>query len=236
MADINPAARGRNSVFHDGLAADPAAGRRIQQQRLRHQAYFFENIDDADDVLVGVRGVIACAWQANTVTDACAVGVQTTSTLTSIRCITAATNPDGWIHVLTGGTQAFTETADETPLGRDTDGGVTGYVQAARTFVNQKHATPNLLTNARVTSTDNLRLQFFPFTTAIATTGDRWRAVTGTRGTDTLCSGIVAVAWQALTLTAATDACAATLDAAGDVIFNFPSGTPAGYLWVWRRA
>lgn len=235
MTDVNPAARARNSVFLDGLAADPAAGRRIKQQRLLHRAYHFTDIDDNDDVLVGVRGVIACAWQANTVSDVAAVGVQTTSSLTSIRLQTGATNPDGWIHVLVGGTQAFTETNDETHVGRDTDGGVTGYVQGGSIFVNQKHATPNLLTNARVARTANLRLQFFPFTTALAD-GDRWKCASGTRGTDTLCSGIVSVAWQSATAADTTDACAVTLDAAGDVIFNCSGITPAGYLWVWRRA
>lgn len=234
MANVNPSSRIRTTVFYDGLAADPAAGRRKRESGLQLKSFFFADIDDADDVLVGVRGAVAVGWQANTVDDACALGVQTTSSLTSIRCTTAATNPDGWIHVLCRGTQAFTETADETPLGRDTDGGVTGYVQPGSIFVNQKSATPNLLTNARVARTANLRLLFAPFA-AVATTGDIWKCATGTRGTDTLCSGIVAVAWQAATLTAATDACAATLNASGDVVFNFPSGTPAGYLWIWKR-
>ncbi len=231
MADINPAARGRNQVFYDGLAADPAAGRLKNVAGLRHDAYFFSNIDDADD-FAAPRGVVAVAWQANTVDDACAVGVQTTSALTSIRCITAATNPDGWVHVLCRGTQDFTETDDETPVAR----GTAGYVQRGFIYVNEKAAAPVLTTFARKTGTANLKLQMFPFTTAIATTGDIWKATTGTRGTDTLCKGIVSLAWQPLTLSAATDACAATLNANGDVVFNFPSGTPAGYLWVWRRA
>jgi len=230
VADINPAARLRTSVFHDGLAAAPSAGRRIRHQRLRHDVYFYSNIDDDDDI-AAPRGVIACAWQANAVGDVCALGVQTTSALTSIRCQTGATNPDGWLHVLSGGMQDFSETDDETPIQR----GTAGYVQPGSVYVNQKHATPDNLVNARVARLANLRLQFAPFTTAIAD-GDRWRCATGTRGTDTLCSGIAAIAWQANSAADTTDACAATLDAAGDVIFNCAGLTPTGYLWILRRA
>lgn len=228
MADVNPAARGRNSVFHDELAAAPAAGRRKKIAGMELKTFYFENIDDNDDI-AAPRGVIACAWQANGTADQCALGVQTTSSLTSIRCQTAATNPDGWLWVLVGSTVDFTETDDETHIGR----GTAGYTRQGTVFVNHKSASPNTLTQARVTGHKRLRLQMFPFTTALAD-GDVWKCTTGTRGTDTLCPGIVSVAWQAATAADTTDACAVTLNANGDVVFNATALTPTGYLWVLR--
>jgi hypothetical protein len=229
MADINPTTRLRNSVFHDGLDAEVPAGRRIKPQRLRHDVYFAPNISNGND-FSAPRGVIACAWQANGLADIVSACVQTSSQLTSIRLFTAATTPDGWIHVLSGGTQDFSEPNDVAVVGR----GTAGYVASGRVFVNHKSATPNTLTQAKVAYLANLKLQFAPFT--LGSTSDRWKAATGTRGTDTLCKGIVAVAWQAAVTGTTTDAVAATLDASGDVVFTSAAGGEDGYLWILRRA
>jgi hypothetical protein len=74
-----------------------------------------------------------------------------------------------------------------------------------------------------------MRFAVTPF--MLTTTADRFRA-TASR----LLSNLVACAWQSDTL-AGGDTVAATMDAAGDVIFNAPGLTAdmPGWLWTWSR-
>lgn len=221
MAAITPTASTsplppRNKVRHDLPGSVAASGRLKNIAGLRLQSYFFANIDDNDDFTLP-RGVVACAWQANTTTDSAAVTITSDP---AIRYDTGATNPDGWIHTLVQSTLALSGTNDETAVQKDT----AGYVRPGAIFVNHKSASPNTLTQARVTGVERLRLQVFPFST-VDNGSDTWASTTSN-----LCPGIVSVAWQANDV---TDIVAVTLNASGDVVFT-SAGSLSGYLWAWR--
>ena len=216
-----------DAVRYDSPTALPAAGQRLRNQRLRTTSYFFQDVLNLQD-WASPRGVVACAWQANTTADNVAWGVQTTGNLTSLRLTTGVATPDGWLHVMTGGNLQLTETNDLVPFTLNHPGTI-GYVSQGSIFVNHRSAVPNTLTNGKVMRTgfSGVRRQFFPFTTG--STSDTWAAQTGG-----LCRGIVSVAWQAATITSG-DATAVTLDANGDVVFTGVSGA-SGTLWIWRRS
>lgn len=238
MGDINPLTSGtgwigpsRNRFLLDpngGATATPlTTNKPLHPARFKNRAIYFADIDNADD-WKDQRGVVASAWQANTTSDPCGTFVRGAS----IRAHNNG-NIDGWIHMFYGGNFKFTDAAnDETPAAK----GSPGYCPPGTIFMNHKSDTPNTLTGGRRVNTSSLRFQVFPVTlTGDAT--DRWKCTTGTRGTDILCPGIVAIAWQCeAPNTDNTDWVAATLDAAGDVILtSFNADVTTGWLWVWRK-
>jgi len=223
MGDILPAAdvRMRDAVHFDPLAADASSTTRpMRDAGLTHRVFHFADIDNNDD-WADPRGVVAVAWQANTVDDIVGPRSFTTGGLTGIRVATAATNPDGWLHVLSRGSQDYTATNDETPVQK----GTAGYVPPGSLFLSHRAAVPNTLTSGRLVRKEGLKRQSYPFT--LGSTSDRWVSQTGR-----LCPGIVAVAWQPA---GGSDAVAVTQDADGDVIFTGVSSAETGWLWVFRR-
>lgn len=224
MADVVPSVRSDawfqkpNQIWWDSTSLTApyltSNARRVAFDRLHLNSYYFTNVGATTD-WASAHGVVGVSWQPNTVSDELApiVGTQT-----SIRFDGSGTE-DGWLHVLSSGSQRFTTTNDITPVQR----GTAGYLQPGSIYVSQRSATPNNLSNGRIERTANLRFQVYPF--SVGAGADVWKTTSERR-----CAGIVACAWQSST---ASVTAAVTLNASGDVVFNSSPGG-VGWLWVWR--
>lgn len=241
MGDINPltttttagyTTKARNSFYIDDTTTTAVSTVNKRRRLGRHQILSYHLGDwDNGDTIKTTPGVMAAAWQANTTDDQANVSVGGTAAAPTLTFNTAATNPDGWVHLIVQRSSGLNSSTTSDTI---TAKGTAGYVDPRRgIYLNHRSATPNTLTNAKIGYKDRYRVQVFPF--VMGSQSDLWKCASGTRGTDTLCPGIVAVAWQP-NQAAAANRVAVTLDEDGDVVFTCPSGTPTGWLWVWRAA
>jgi len=214
----------------DSLVTNLGAGDSwwLRHQRFHHRAVFILN-QTTPIRLNRHRGLVACAWQANTTSDTTSVRVDSDGNGSVIIEPTGGANQDGWVHLLTGGTNAPREEGGVTPVVPIAKG-QPGYVPIGWIYRNHRSAAPNTLTGGRPIGTKGLRFQVFPFTLS-GDASDRWRTESQLEA-----PGVVAVAWQCDLGSQAGHRVAVTLDAAGDVIFT-PDSVDArtGWLWTWRR-
>jgi hypothetical protein len=229
MADIVPVTSGdwftnaqRTLVPFDATgAAITATTKRLRLSRLTHKVFPFTDVDGSDD-WAGPRGAVAVAWQANTTADQVAVliGADTTRFLNVLN-----SGIDGWLHAMVSSPvpmPGVVQTQDIAPTAK----GSAGYCGPDSMFISPRAASPNAITTGRVVRKAGLRIRIFPF--EVQGDGDIWKTTSERR-----LPGLAAVAWQAI---AASNQCAPTLNASGDVVFNNSAvANPIGFLWCWTR-
>jgi hypothetical protein len=208
-----------SSLLTDISEADALLRR---HQKYLYRASFFNN--PAQPLAWrGQVGIVAAAWQGNTLSDTAAVSLTGGSVVYESDAGGAA---DGWIHVIYGsGTLRGSNSL--TPVAK----GTTGYTPLGWVRGNHRSATPNTLTSGKLVSTAGLRFQVYPFTLS-GGGSDRWQSQS-----ELLCPNILCVAWQADAPATNSHKVVTTLDAAGDVVFTQSSaGAITGWLWTWRRS
>ena len=241
MADINPLTSGatytrqRDRFLMDGLpfgSGTPIANARTARlQGFRLYTYGYDQAPNgATSDFARHRGVLGVAWQSNEIADNAGAILPLGGQVRMSSSGVGAGN--GWVHLLTRGTFQPTVTTAFAGIAAKGD---PDWCPPGVIFANQRAAAPVTRDSRRV-YTAHLKMQFYGFTQS-GGASDRWRCTTGTRGTDTLCAGIVAVAWQCENpVSVNSDRVAATIDASGDIIFTPQvGGASTGVLWVWKR-